>query len=448
MKYILFWTPYFNASDFFIGFGSKAFSECEHTNCFTTNNRSYLNVDKFDAILFHSIMYRKGYHKEPAIRNPNQIYVYVNTESPIYTGNLKIYDSFFNWTMTYRFDSDIIKRHKKIVKEETDYVLPTLDAVKNKTKIIAWFVSHCSSSSKRELLIKHIMKYIPVDIYGACGFLNCSRNTWKMSTNRCYDMLEKSYKFYFAGENSICKDYTTEKLYYLLEKDIVPVVYGGGNYTASAPPNSVINVADFENVTQLVDYLKFLDANPIEYLKYFKWKKHYKIVETLPVTSKYSDIIDNKKTDGVTLAKKKLAWEEIAVNFNCQNQNGNRSAKQLHDLYDNLKRTARVNLQCDKKNAYKTGGGTFIKKSTPLDQKIVTTLKPQFTPLPNRYDSSTSYIDPQPSCSSKHTPTACNMVTNTVLTYDVVPSGDLQLVTPHQILPCLRKTFQSLLKLK
>ncbi|KAK4883317.1 hypothetical protein RN001_006636 [Aquatica leii] len=66
------------------------------------------------------------------------------------------------------------------------------------------------------------------------------------------------------------------------------------------------------------------------------------------VTSKYSDIIDNKKTDGVTLAKKKLAWEEIAVNFNCQNQNGNRSAKQLHDLYDNLKRTARVNLQCDK----------------------------------------------------------------------------------------------------
>ncbi|KAK4885614.1 hypothetical protein RN001_001885 [Aquatica leii] len=148
------------------------------------------------------------------------------------------------------------------------------------------------------------------------------------------------------------------------------------------------------------------------------------------VTSKYSDIIDNKKTDGVTLAKKKLAWEEIAVNFNCQNQNGNHSAKQLHDLYDNLKRTARVNLQCDKKNAYKTGGGTFIKKSTPLDQKIVTTLKPQFTPLPNRYDSSTSYIDPQPSCSSKHTPTACNMVTNTVLTYDVVPSGDLQLVTP------------------
>ncbi|KAK4887432.1 hypothetical protein RN001_003703 [Aquatica leii] len=119
------------------------------------------------------------------------------------------------------------------------------------------------------------------------------------------------------------------------------------------------------------------------------------------VTSKYSDIIDNKKTDGVTLAKKKLAWEEVAVNFNCQNQNGNRSAKQLHDLYDNLKRTARVNLQCDK-----------------------------FTPLPNKYDSSTSYIDPQPSCSSKHTPTACNMVTNTVLTYDVVPSGDLQLVTP------------------
>ncbi|KAK4886902.1 hypothetical protein RN001_003173 [Aquatica leii] len=48
-------------------------------------------------------------------------------------------------------------------------------------------------------------------------------------------------------------------------------------------------------------------------------------------------------------------------------------------------------------------GATFIKKSTLLDQKIVTTLKPQFIPLPNKFYSSTSYIDSQLNCSTKHT---------------------------------------------
>ncbi|KAK4879664.1 hypothetical protein RN001_007810 [Aquatica leii] len=284
MKYILFWTPFWYTPDYFIGFGSKAFAECEYTNCFTTNNRSYLSVEKFDAIFFHGSIYNKGYHKEPTIRSPNQIYVYVNIEAPInLSPNLKMYGSFYNWTMTHRFDSDLVKRYRVFVKEETGYVLPSFHAVKNKTKIMAWFVSHCSTSSKRELLIKHIMKYIPVDIYGYCGPLKCSVNKNRLSTNECYDMVEKNYKFYFAGENSICKDYTTEKLYYLLEKDVIPVVYGGGDYLVTAPPKSVINVADFENITELVDYLKFLDANPSEYLKYFEWKKHYKIIDGFPV---------------------------------------------------------------------------------------------------------------------------------------------------------------------
>ncbi|KAK4882199.1 hypothetical protein RN001_005518 [Aquatica leii] len=109
------------------------------------------------------------------------------------------------------------------------------------------------------------------------------------------------------------------------------------------------------------------------------------------VTNNYIDIIENKKTDGVSCAKKQVAWEEISVKFNSQAQTGPRTAKQLHSLYDILKKNARSNLHSDKRNLYKTGGGTFTPKSTILDEKIVALLKPQFQPLVNNSDSSQEY---------------------------------------------------------
>lgn len=57
---------------------------------------------------------------------------------------------------------------------------------------------------------------------------------------------------------------------------MIPVVYGGANYSHFAPPKSYINANDFETVKDLADYLKYLTVNPKEYIKYFWWKKYYK----------------------------------------------------------------------------------------------------------------------------------------------------------------------------
>jgi hypothetical protein len=51
-------------------------------------------------------------------------------------------------------------------------------------------------------------RYIPVDIYGKCSNLSCARD------GRCWQMLGQKYKFYLAFENSNCKDYITEKLFW------------------------------------------------------------------------------------------------------------------------------------------------------------------------------------------------------------------------------------------
>jgi len=79
-------------------------------------------------------------------------------------------------------------------------------------------------------------------------------------------------------ENSLCPDYVTEKFYRALIHGIVPIVYGGADYSQYAPPHSYINIADFKSPKELADYLKLLDKNDALYLKYFEWKKFYQVV--------------------------------------------------------------------------------------------------------------------------------------------------------------------------
>ena len=70
----------------------------------------------------------------------------------------------------------------------------------------------------------------------------------------------------------------TEKLYRALDAGVVPIVYGGADYSQYAPPQSYINVADFKSPRDLADYLRFLDSNEAMYLKYFEWKKDWDVI--------------------------------------------------------------------------------------------------------------------------------------------------------------------------
>ena len=66
------------------------------------------SVDQFHAILFHQ---RSLTLKDkPSRRRPEQRYVHWSFESPVHTfydlTDLKDLNNFFNWSMTYRLDSD------------------------------------------------------------------------------------------------------------------------------------------------------------------------------------------------------------------------------------------------------------------------------------------------------------------------------------------------------
>lgn len=93
----------------------------------------------------------------------------------------------------------------------------------------------------------------------------------------CYNLqVQRDYKFYLALENSLCRDYVTEKFYGMAEFNVILIVFDlHGNFKRFAPEKSYINALDFPSVRDLADYIKLLDANDTLYNEYFEWKRHY-----------------------------------------------------------------------------------------------------------------------------------------------------------------------------
>ncbi|KAG5669979.1 hypothetical protein PVAND_000268 [Polypedilum vanderplanki] len=295
MKNILFWSKYFGDTTWYSGSdeaGKEVLKsvECPVTNCFFTHDYNFLdNVTKFDAIAFHGPELIRNI--VPLNRNQNQIYIFVDLEAPTAVRDLSEFENFFNLTMHYRLDSDIEFDYGKVVAinsvkaiapsknpnwmkvDEDFYDEEFLKIFEKKKKNIAWFVSHCETFSRRELLVEHMQNFTTIDIYGQCGPFKCPR-----FSDKCSKMLTDDYKFYLSFENSLCDDYVTEKLFNSMTEFVIPIVFNGANMNNFLPPKSYINANDFETVEDLVDYLNFLSENPKEYIKYFWWRQYYKIL--------------------------------------------------------------------------------------------------------------------------------------------------------------------------
>ena len=89
------------------------------------------------------------------------------------------------------------------------------------------------------------------------------------------EMVNETYYFYIAFENSFCTDYVTEKYFKVLPLDVIPIVRGEADYSDFTPEKWYIDTKDFENPKQLAQYLKHLVGSPDKYLEYFKNKELY-----------------------------------------------------------------------------------------------------------------------------------------------------------------------------
>lgn len=64
---------------------------------------------------------------------------------------------------------------------------------------------------------------------------------------------------------------------HIFRYDVVPITYGGANYSAIAPAHSYINALDFPSAGKLVEKLKELQENDERYAEYFWWKDFYEV---------------------------------------------------------------------------------------------------------------------------------------------------------------------------
>ena len=191
---IVLWTKYFSEE-----WPTYRPTDCQYDNCFFTQSRE--EVETSDAILFH---WRDIDERDvPIVKPLHQKWVLFNMEPPHHTYTVSspytqsesnLFES-IDWVMSYRTDSDIYVPYGWLQRCRKDY--KPKYKFENKKKAIAWVVSHCETSSKREVLVKELQKIFGVGVYGSCGFAKCPRN------ESCFNLIENKYMFYLSFENSV-----------------------------------------------------------------------------------------------------------------------------------------------------------------------------------------------------------------------------------------------------
>ncbi|XP_060070297.1 alpha-(1,3)-fucosyltransferase C-like [Ylistrum balloti] len=247
------------------------------SNCsMSTGSRHY--HDK-DVVIFFGP--RLG--PKPVPKKRGQIWVLHGKEAPPNHNHITKWRGLFNWTMTYRRDSDFPHMYGEFRSVDNPSArLPNTTmkfvTVHNSTKFpklkkvpsTAWFVSHCRTQSKRQEYVRSLRGTHSVDVFGACGINRCDKNR----DRQCLS----PYKFYLSFENSLCRDYITEKAFkiYFHEHDSVPITRGfKGMYQLYLPPGSFIDTSDHRGIDHLGRFLNTLSKNQTSHSQFFKWRLHY-----------------------------------------------------------------------------------------------------------------------------------------------------------------------------
>ena len=288
-----------------VDFSKCVFRDCQINNMVTNRYTRPTKAFDADAVLVQSkTIFNLS---PPPRRNQDQVFILAVRDTFLRLRTLSLDNSsksdseteigrqwlgLFNWTMTYRLDSDIVYTYSNIIERNnmSDLLDKDYDGIfDKKEKDIAWLVSHCKTKSRREDYVNDLMTVINVDITGGCG----ENASCPKGDHSCLDDMATKYKFYLAFENTFYADYVSEKLFNWFNRDIVVVVRGGANYSRLVPPGTVIDASDFESATDLGYFLKQLAADKDRYLSYLKRKDNfYAEYKLVPVQEAYCKLCE------------------------------------------------------------------------------------------------------------------------------------------------------------
>ena len=239
----------------------------KYKGCRLTDDKSLYH--KAHGVLFHHRDIHGNLENLPSEPRPwFQKWVWMNMESPSNCGKLPGLDNIFNLTSCYRSDSHIPVPYGNFLPQTSEvesFQLPTKD------KLVCWIVSLWNDELKRVQYYNELKEHIQIDTYGKAFDKNVD--------NQNYGNIVSSCKFYLSFENSQHTDYITEKLFSPLIMGTVPVVLGTSreNYENLIPGDSFIHVDDFSTPKELAERLLQLGQDTTEYMRFFDWKKTYRI---------------------------------------------------------------------------------------------------------------------------------------------------------------------------
>lgn len=239
--------------------------------CTLVDQRSYFPAA--DVVVFHNKELIHGWQKLPTDfpRPPAQRWAWMSLEAPGHNGNLQMFANTFNMTVSYRRDADVTIPYGELLPVGSDKHLVE-DNFVNKNSLVCWVVSNYRSHHKRSQVYKELKALVPVKVYGRWTGTPLSAEELLPTISRCY--------FYLAFENSVAKDYITEKLWKnSYQAGAVPIVLGPPirDYKEVAPNHSFIHVDQFASVKELGTHLQQLAKDKKRYVEYFDWKKHWKV---------------------------------------------------------------------------------------------------------------------------------------------------------------------------
>uniref|UniRef100_A0A3B3UZ71 Fucosyltransferase n=1 Tax=Poecilia latipinna TaxID=48699 RepID=A0A3B3UZ71_9TELE len=268
---ILVWKWPFGRSYSLKGNGNVCLDLYKIPNCTLVDQRSLF--PSAHVVVFHNRELIQGSQQLPIElpRPQGQRWAWMSLESPAHNGNLKKFANIFNMTISYRRDADVTIPYGELLPLETESNLVE-DSHINKTSLVCWVVSNYRNHHRRSQVYKELSATDPVKVYGRWNKMPLSSEDLLTTISRCY--------FYLAFENSLAKDYVTEKLWHNAYKGgAVPVVLGPpiSDYKAVAPEHSFIHVDEFSSVRELGKYLQRLAEDRKRYEEYFNWKKHWKV---------------------------------------------------------------------------------------------------------------------------------------------------------------------------
>ncbi|CAI4226567.1 unnamed protein product [Auanema sp. JU1783] len=280
-KRILLWTPIFGS------YPTGVLDDCKDfvDRCIFDTDHSRIAIA--DAVVFHSKDITSRPFPDQNQRNITQKYVYMSMETPENSGMYAVPneikslpENLFNWIATPLLSSDVIFKYgsfwiKTADAERKGFRIESfhfdIEKMEKKRKGVFGLISNCNTANKREKIIEALSKHIEVTIAGKCKNKPeyaelCPRG------KDCRELFEE-YPFFFAIENSDCRDYVTEKYWDRYKYVSIPIVMQRWVYEGmNAPPKSFIAVDDFKNINEMGEYLNHLQGNKTAYMEYFKWR--------------------------------------------------------------------------------------------------------------------------------------------------------------------------------